>query len=185
MIWIDVAIIAVIALSAVIGFFRGFLREALGLATWIVAFWAAFMFANPMASYLKTWIDADSARLAAAFALVFILVLILGAIFNFLLGRLISGTGFAGTDRALGIVFGVVRGVGVLILLVLLAGVTPVPRDNWWQKSMFVEQLEQGAVWARGYLPPNIAQAISYPDIPDAPAVAAPSDATTTDSAQT
>jgi len=185
MIWIDVAIIAVIALSAVIGFFRGFLREALGLATWIVAFWAAFMWANPVAGHLKTWIDTDSARLAAAFALVFILVLILGAVCNFLLGRLISGTGFAGTDRALGIVFGVVRGVGVLILLVLLAGVTPVPKDNWWQRSMFVGQLEQGAVRVRGYLPPNIAQAISYPDVADAPAAPKTIDEPAADSART
>lgn len=172
MIWIDIAIIAVVGLSAVIGFFRGFLREALGLATWIVAFWLAFIMATPVADHLKPWIDVDSARLAAAFALVFIVVLICGAIFNYLLGRLISGTGFAGTDRALGIVFGVVRGVAVLILLVLLAGVTPVPRDNWWQHSVFVGQLEQGAIWVRGYLPPNIAQAISYPDVPDTPAVA-------------
>lgn len=172
MIWIDIAIIAVIGLSAVIGFFRGFLREALGLATWIVAFWLAFVLATPTSEFLKRWIDVDSARLAAAFALVFIGVLILGAIFNYLLGRLISGTGFAGTDRALGIVFGVVRGVAVLILLVLLAGVTPVPRDSWWQQSIFIGQLEQGAVLVRGHLPPNIAQAITYPDVPDTPPVA-------------
>lgn len=172
MIWIDIAIIAVIALSAVIGFFRGFLREALGLATWVVAFWLAFVLATPTAGYLESWIHVDSARLAAAFALIFIVVLILGAIFNYLLGRLISSTGFAGTDRALGIVFGVVRGVAVLILLVLLAGVTPVPRDSWWQHSIFVGQLEQGAVWVRGYLPPNIAQAITYPDTPDTPSMA-------------
>lgn len=172
MIWIDIAIIAVIGLSAIIGFFRGFLREALGLATWLVAFWLAFILATPTAEYLKAWIDVDSARLASAFALIFIGVLILGAIFNYLLGRLISSTGFAGTDRALGIVFGVVRGIAVLVLLVLLAGVTPVPRDSWWQHSVFVGQLEQGAVWVRDYLPPNIAQAISYPDVPDTPSAA-------------
>jgi membrane protein required for colicin V production len=172
MIWIDVAILAVIALSAIVGFFRGFLREALGLATWIVAFWMAFMFANSASEYLRRWIDADSARLAVAFAVVFIGVLIVGAVFNYLLGRLISQTGFAGTDRALGIVFGVVRGVAVLVLLVLLAGVTPVPKDNWWQQSLFVGQLEAGAIWVRDYLPPNIAQAINYPGTPGARSVA-------------
>lgn len=166
MIWIDVAIVVVVALSATIGFFRGFLREALGLATWVLAFYLAFVLASPVAVYLQRWIDADSARTAVAFALVFLIVLIAGAILNYLLGRLISQTGFAGTDRAVGIVFGVVRGVAVLIVLVLLAGVTPVPRDSWWQSSVFIGQLESGALWVRQYLPDDIANAITYPDAP-------------------
>lgn len=166
MIWIDVAIVAIVALSAIIGFFRGFLREALGLATWVLAFYFAFIFAAPVAAHLKGWIDVDSARMAVAFAIVFLAILIVGAIVNHLLGRLISHTGLAGTDRMIGIVFGAVRGVAVLIVLVLLAGVTPVPRDSWWQQSVFIGQLEAGALWARGYLPADIANAISYPDAP-------------------
>ncbi|MGN8157278.1 CvpA family protein [Salinisphaera sp. RV14] len=166
MIWIDVAIVVVVALSATIGFFRGFLREALGLATWVLAFYLAFVLAAPASVYLQRWIDSGSARLAVAFAIVFLGVLVAGAIFNYLLGRLINQTGFAGTDRAVGIIFGVVRGVAVLIVLVLLAGVTPVPRDSWWQRSIFIGQLEAGALWVRGYLPPDIANAITYPDAP-------------------
>ncbi|RJS95032.1 CvpA family protein [Salinisphaera sp. Q1T1-3] len=172
MMWIDVIIAVVVVLSAIIGFFRGFLREAFGLATWIAAFFLAFRYAPTVGPWLAQWIDVDSARIVVAFACVFVAVLIAGAILNYLLGRLISETGFAGTDRALGIVFGVVRGVAVLILLVLLAGVTSVPRDDWWQQSMFVGQLESGAVWVRGYLPANIAGAITYPDAPDTPAAA-------------
>lgn len=166
MIWIDLAIVVVVALSAIIGFFRGFLRETLGLAIWILAFYLAFLLAAPASDYLQRWIDADSVRLAVAFAIIFIAVLIVGAIANYLLGRLVSQTGLAGTDRVLGIVFGVVRGVVVLIVLVLLAGVTPVPRDNWWQQSIFIAQLETGALWVRGYLPDDVANAISYPDAP-------------------
>lgn len=169
MMWIDVIIAVVVVLSAIIGFFRGFLREVLGLAIWIAAFILAFRLAPGLGPWLARWIDADSARIVVAFAIVFIGVLLAGAILNYLLGRLISGTGLAGTDRVLGIVFGVVRGVAVLILLVMLAGVTSVPRDSWWQRSVFIGQLEAGAVWARGYLPPNVAGAITYPDVPDVP----------------
>lgn len=166
MIWIDIAIIAVVILSAVIGFFRGFLREALGLASWILAFYLAFKLATPLASHLRQWIDIHSARLAIAFAIVFLAVLIVGAIINYLLGRLVSSTGLAGTDRVLGIVFGSVRGAAVLIVLVLLAGATSLPRDAWWQHSVFIGQLESGALWVRGYLPRDIANAIRYPDAP-------------------
>lgn len=169
MIWVDLAILAVIALSAVIGFFRGFLREAIGLATWILAFYLAFVFAEPGALWLERWISVASARLAVAFGVIFIVVLVLGAIVNYIIGRLVNQTGFAGTDRAIGGLFGVLRGVAVLVVLVLLAGVTPVPRDNWWQQSIFVGHLQSGAVWVRGFLPPDLAGAITYPDVPDAP----------------
>lgn len=170
MIWIDVAILVVVALSAIIGFFRGFLREALGLAIWALAFYVAFVFSTPGAVYLQRWIHTDSIRLAVAFAAIFLAVLIVGAVVSHLLGRLIRETGLAGTDRAVGIVFGVVRGVAVLIVLVLIAGVTPVPKQPWWHKSLFIGQLEQGALWVRAYLPPNIAKSIHYPDMPAATA---------------
>ncbi|MES1925086.1 CvpA family protein [Salinisphaera sp. T31B1] len=176
MIWVDIAILAVVALSAVIGFFRGFLREAVGLATWIFAFYVAFVFAEAGATFLSQWITSASAQLAVAFVVIFIAVLIVGALINFLVGRLVSQTGFAGTDRALGGAFGVLRGVAVLVVLVLLAGVTPVPRDDWWQQSIFIGHLEAGALWARDFLPPDLAAAVTYPDAPSAaPASRTPS----------
>lgn len=169
MIWIDLAILAVIALSAIIGFFRGFLREAIGLVTWIVAFYVAFMFADTGAILLERWISVGSARMAVAFGVIFIGVLLVGAIVNIIIGRLVNQTGFAGTDRAIGGGFGVLRGIAILIVLVLLAGVSPVPRDAWWQQSIFIGHLQDGAVWVRGFLPPDLAGAITYPDTLDEP----------------
>ncbi|MBS62828.1 CvpA family protein [Salinisphaera sp.] len=169
MIWVDIVILAVVALSAVIGFSRGFLREAVGLATWLLAFYAAFSFAESGAALLQGWISVASARLAVSFGLIFILVLLVGAILNYVIGRLVNQTGFAGTDRAIGGVFGVLRGVAVLIVLVLLAGVTPIPRDAWWQESIFIAHLQEGALRVRDLLPPDLAGAITYPD-PAAPA---------------
>lgn len=169
MIWVDLAILAVVALSAIIGFFRGFLREALGLVTWILAFYLAFVFADAGAVFLERWISVASARLAVGFGVIFICVLLVGAVANYIVGRLVNQTGFAGTDRAIGGLFGVLRGIAVLIVLVLLAGVTPVPRDAWWQQSIFIGHLQKGAVWARGFLPPDLAGAVTYPDAPDAP----------------
>ena len=174
MIWVDIVILAVVALSAVIGFFRGFLREAVGLATWLLAFYAAFSFAESGAALLQGWISVASARLAVSFGLIFILVLLVGAILNYVIGRLVNQTGFAGTDRAIGGVFGVLRGVAVLIVLVLLAGVTPIPRDAWWQESIFIAHLQEGALRVRDLLPPDLAGAITYPD-PAAPAEDSPS----------
>lgn len=168
MIWVDFVILAVIVISAVIAFFRGFLREAIGLAIWVVAFWIAFQFAQPAATLLTEWIGARWIRVAAAFAAIFIGVLIIGAVFNYLIGKLVSQTGFAGTDRALGTLFGVLRGVVVLVVLVLLAGLTPIPSDDWWNRSVFVPHLERGAIWVRGWLPPDLAREIRFDAAPTA-----------------
>lgn len=162
MIWIDYTILGIVALSAVIGFFRGFAREAIGLATWVLAFFIAYKLAEPIAGLLTDWISVRSVRLAAAFGGLFIIVLVAGAVVNYSISKLVSGTGFAGTDRALGGVFGVLRGVAILVLLVLLAGLTAVPRDNWWQQSIFIDRLEEGALWVRNFMPQDLAEEISF-----------------------
>jgi len=162
MIWVDYAILGIVALSAVIGLFRGFTREAIGLATWILAFFVAYKLAEPVAVLLEEFISARSVRLAAAFGALFIVVLIIGAIVNYTVSKLVNKTGFAGTDRALGSIFGVLRGIGVLIILVLLAGVTAVPKDAWWEESIFIGRLEEGAIWVRDWLPTDLAEEIEF-----------------------
>lgn len=164
MIWVDFVILGVIAISALVAYFRGFFREAIGLATWVIAFWVAFRLAEPGGALLDGWVGAHSIRLAIAFGVIFIVVLIVGAIANYFIGRLVSGTGFAGTDRVLGAVFGALRGVVVLVLLVLLAGLTPVPEDDWWHQSRFMGHLEQGALWVRDWLPAGLADEIHFGD---------------------
>lgn len=161
--WADAAVLAIIALSAVIGFFRGFLREAVGLASWVAAFYLAFVGAERAAPWFRQWIDSGSIRIAVAFAAIFIGVLIVGAIVNYVLGRLVSKTGFAGTDRALGGAFGIIRGAAILVLLALLAGMTPLPKDAWWQDSVFIGHLQDGAIRVRAWLPERFSNAIVYP----------------------
>lgn len=161
--WADYAILAIIALSAIVGFFRGFLREVVGLATWVLAFYVAFIGAETVAPWFAQWIAADSIRLGVAFAAIFIVVLLAGAIVTWIVGKLADNTGLAGTDRVAGAAFGIVRGAAVLVLLVLLAGMTPLPKDNWWQQSVFMDQLREGAIYVRDKLPDRFADAIVFP----------------------
>ncbi len=160
--WPDVAILAIITLSALLSLWRGYVREMLSLVTWVAAFWIAFNYAERGALLLTEWIAAPSARMAAAFAVLFVLTLIVGALFALLIGYLVERTGLSGTDRMLGLLFGVARGVAVVALLVLLAGLTPLPRDPWWQESQLIGHFEKAAAWMRERLPPEIASHISY-----------------------
>lgn len=165
--WADFVILAVIALSAIIGFFRGFLREVVGLATWALAFYLAFISARAASVLFTQWISSSSIRIGLAFAIIFIVVLIIGAIINYILGRLVTKTGFAGTDRTVGGAFGILRGVAILVLLALLAGMTPLPQDAWWRDSVLIGHLENGAIHVRDMLPERFAKAIVYPSEQD------------------
>ena len=86
----------------------------------------------------------------------------MGGLVNYLMGELVEKTGLSGTDRMLGLVFGIVRGVAVVGIIVLLAGLTPLPRDPWWNESRLLMHFEQLALWMRGYLPPEIASYIAF-----------------------
>ena len=130
--WVDYLIIGIILISAGISVVRGFIKEVLSLVSWAVALWVAVMFYAHLASLLTSYIDPATLRFFIAFIILFIVTLILGALVNHLISQLVEKTGLSGTDRALGVMFGILRGVAIVTILVLVAGVTPMPSDNWW-----------------------------------------------------
>jgi membrane protein required for colicin V production len=162
MVWIDIAIIALVVLSALLSLFRGFVKEALALASWLVALWVAMLFYADLAVVLSQWIAEPSLQNIAAFSILFISVLLLGALVNYLAGKLVVKTGLTGTDRMLGAVFGVARGAFIVAIMVLFAGLTPMPQDPWWQDSQLLGYFQEFAMWIREYLPQDISENISY-----------------------
>jgi len=162
MVWVDYLIIGIILLSSGISIVRGFIKEVLSLASWALAFWVALMFYPHVSTLLADYIVTPSIRLFTAFSSLFIVTLILAALVNHLISEIVQKTGLTGTDRSLGVVFGLVRGVAIVTLLVLIAGATPMPNDNWWQNSLLLEHFEQLAVWVRNFLPSDIAEYIHF-----------------------
>ncbi len=162
MIWVDYVIIGIIALSSVMSLVRGFVREALSLALWILAFWVAFSFFRDLAVHLEPHISVPSARFGTAFAILFLTTLILGALVNFLIAQLVQKTGLSGTDRLLGVLFGAARGVVLVAIMVLLAGLTALPSDAWWQRSQLIPYFQELAMLLRGWLPHDIASNFTY-----------------------
>lgn len=162
MLWIDILIVAIIAVSAVISLIRGFVQEALSLATWVAAFALAWFFFRPLAGQLEPLIDVSSIRLGVAYGVILLVVLLLGAFINRFMKTLVETTGLTGTDRLLGIFFGVARGALVVAILVLLAGLTPFPGDTWWRESQLIPYFQDIAVWLQGHLPDDIAMNFSY-----------------------
>src|SRR5699024_9770965 len=96
--WIDLVFLGIVGVSALIGLARGFLREVLSLAAWVLAYWFSIRFAEALARLFRGLIDSETIRLALAYAGIFIGVLLVGAIINHAVGRLVRATGFGGTD---------------------------------------------------------------------------------------
>jgi membrane protein required for colicin V production len=154
--WIDIAIISIISLSALISFFRGFVREAFSLLVWVVAFVLGWLYFQPAADLFIPWINVEIVRVAAGFLTILLSVLILGAIIGYFLGQLVDKTGLSGTDRLLGILFGAARGVLLVAALVFLATLTPAPDADWWQASVLVGPFQNLALWSMEQLPPDM-----------------------------
>jgi membrane protein required for colicin V production len=162
MIWIDYVLIAIIVISTLISLVRGFFKETLSLISWIAAFFVAKFYHAHFATLLVGYVSTASLRLLIAFFAIFVVTLILGALINHLISQLVEKTGLTGTDRALGMIFGALRGVAIIVILMLAAATTPMPQDDWWQQSLLVEHFQQIAVWVMAFLPEQIAEYIQF-----------------------
>jgi len=162
MVWVDYAIIIIVTLSALISVLRGFVKEALSLVAWVLAFWVAFTFHQNLATVFTEYIDTPSLRLISAFALLFVVTLIIAAVVNNLISTLVKKSGLTGTDRMLGVIFGVARGTVIVAILVLMAGLTQLPADPWWQDSLFIKHFQEMAIWLKSFLPEDIAANFQY-----------------------
>ncbi len=159
--WVDLNIIVIIVISALISLVRGFVKESISLASWLFAGFIALTYFVPLADLLEPYIESPTIRTGSSFAILFVSSLIVGAIINFMASQLVSQTGLSGTDKSLGVVFGTARGFLIVIILVLLAGLTPMPSEPWWQESTMIEYFTSMANWIKDILPEDIAGKLS------------------------
>jgi len=147
--WADLSIISIIAISSLFSLKRGFVKEALSLVTWIAAFIIARTFNPNLQTLLVDLIDTVVFRAIAAFAILFIGTLIVGAVINNLIALLVKITGLSTTDRLLGVVFGVARGLIIVLVVIAVLRVTPFAEDMWWKQSVMITKLQVLEQWSR------------------------------------
>jgi len=151
---VDVVIIFVIVLSALFGILRGFMKESISLAKWIIATWIAATFAPKLAPMLPAAIESEAVRQAISFATLFILVFLLGTLITHLVTRMLIKTGLTSVDRVLGLGFGVLRGALIIVIFVIVGGHFPhLPQQDWWQQSVMLDRFENVVIWMQDYVP--------------------------------
>ena len=147
MTWIDYAIIAICVASAAFGIWRGFVKEAISLVTWLVAIILAWQAAWLVEDRLGEWSAAPELRIWAARAIIFIAVLIVGGLLAWTLRAAIRSSGLSSTDRSLGALFGLARGVLLVGLLAIVVEFMDLRDESWWIDARlrpFSEQVAEG-----------------------------------------
>lgn len=147
----DWTIVSVIGISMLISVLRGFIKEALSLVGWVLAFIVSMVFSERLASLLSNQIHDSTGRHIVAFALLFVFTLIVVGLLAKLLQSLVEFAGLGVLDRVLGMAFGFARGVLVLLaFIVMLRPTLGLDRMGWWQESLLLPHLMllEGWFWA-------------------------------------
>jgi membrane protein required for colicin V production len=158
----DYVVLAVVALSLLIGSWRGVVSEILALVAWVVAFVAARTWAVPAGELLAGSATDPLVRQVIGFIAIFVGVLIVSALLRWLMSLLLKAVGLRPLDRMLGALFGIARGVLVVWVGVLLAGLTALPQQLWWRQAVLAPPLETAVLAARPWLPPELSKRIRY-----------------------
>lgn len=159
---IDYVVLAIVGFSVLLSVIRGFVRELLALAAWAIAFIVARLFGGDLAAMMPAEIPGDELRWLAGFATLFLTVLLAMSLVAVAVSQLVKSAGLSIEDRVFGAIFGVVRGIAVVIVLALVAGATSLPKQQVWREAALRPLLELVALGVKGWLPPALSQHIKY-----------------------
>ena len=132
---LDWVFVVVLLASMLMGAWRGLVFEVLSLLGWVVSFFVAQWFAQDVAAMLPLGDASDALRYAAGFLVVFVGSLFACGFVTWLAKKLVESMGLRPVDRTLGAAFGVVRGLVLLLVVAVVAGLTPLHEAMWWQES--------------------------------------------------
>jgi len=162
MTWLDYAIAGVFAASLAVGAWRGLVREVLSILGWVIAFLAAGLLAGPLGPEMPEAIPSPELRVAAAYVAVFTAALVATSLVALLLSKIVKAAGLGGVDRLLGTLFGAARGILIVVVAALLAGLTSAPRQPFWRDSASGPFLVQAAQALKPLLPQTFVARLRY-----------------------
>ena len=161
MTWIDYAVIAVLVISIAWGAWRGLVHEVLSLAGWVLAFLAANLLAAPLSESFPANMRPEF-RVVGAFILVFIAVLVAATLLSALVTKFVKVSVLHSLDRWLGALFGLIRGIVIVVAFAMVAGLTSLPRGADWKDSATGYSMAQTVIQLKPWLPPAFADRLKY-----------------------
>ena len=133
----DISILIIIVISMLLGLWRGLVKEAFSLLAWVAAVFVAGFFSAPLADLMVNMLENATVRRVLASTILFILVMFVGTLLGNFMSKLSTAIGLKGVDRALGSLFGVLRGTIIVLLVLFLT--TPFEFSQpWYEDSILV-----------------------------------------------
>jgi len=157
----DFGVLGILVVSIAISLLRGLAREMISLGVWVGGFILATFFGSYVAVYLPESLQPLWSALIG-FLIVFGVVLIIGWIAGMAMSSAVRASGLAPADRALGLLFGLVRGLLIVLVFVVLAGLTPLPRERFWRDAFLSGPFETAALALKPHLPARLGQHLKY-----------------------
>jgi membrane protein required for colicin V production len=158
--WIDILIVGVIGLSVLTGLMRGFFKELIALGAWVLAIWLGVTYTNTFSANLIPYITDSTVRAGVSFIIIVLVCLLFGMIVNALLGFLLKHSGLSGADRILGMGFGFLRGVLIVSLAMVVAGMTGMNLQPYRSTSTLYVYFTPIVSKIATYIQPYIAKAV-------------------------
>ena len=118
--YFDCVVLGIIILSGLIAFFRGFIQESFSLFIWVIAFAASMFLDVYLDPYFQNYIESPEIRRIFIIVLVFVGIIFFGGLLIKLLRSLVHWSGMGGLDRLLGVLFGFIRGMLLIIVIYLV-----------------------------------------------------------------
>jgi membrane protein required for colicin V production len=158
----DYTVMAIVLVSIAVGVIRGLVRELLSLVGWIAAFVIANSFASVVAPALPEAVHGERLRVIVAFAVLFLGTLIVSAIIGALVGLLIRQSGLRLADGGLGGLFGLARGIVIVVTAFILLGMTTLPEEPVWRESVLAPWLARTVREIKPYVPQGWSRYVRY-----------------------
>ena len=158
----DYVVLGIVAISLVLGLWRGVVSELIALAAWVMAFMAALEFGAPAGKLIFTGIADPAIRALAGGVLIFVGVLVLMSLVRLAVRSMVKALGLSLSDRLLGMFFGLARGMLLVMLLVAAGGMTSAPQQPWWKEATLAPPLETAVLVAKPWLPDDLAKKIRF-----------------------
>jgi membrane protein required for colicin V production len=156
--WLDAVMLGLLLLSTLVGVVRGLVSEIMSLLGWLVAYVVARLFSAEIAPLIPIGEPGSALNFGAAFASVFIGTLIFWAICSWLIRMLIRASPLSGVDRLLGALFGLVRGIVLLLAVAIVVNLTTLSKSASWHDSVGAHWLDSALASLRPWLPPQLSE---------------------------
>lgn len=158
----DYIVIAIIALSVVVSMMRGAVKEMLAILGWVVAFYVAKAYSSMLAAFLPEGIPTEALKTLIAFLILLIAVLFISGLLAVAISGIVNKVGLGSLNRLFGVIFGFAKGLLIVSVLVFLAGLTSLPKEQMWADAVLSEPLEILVKSALPWLPEGISKHVKF-----------------------